>query len=226
MSLETSTEPSTAPTAARGSTPWVALITIAAIALAVFIAVLLLAGRQPEAPGIDARITEWFALHRTDGEGQVGLLLARLTTPVVLISGTVIAAVIMWLRRLRYEAVVLAVSVAVAYGVGALTKVAVHRARPEAPFNLAPESEGSFPSGHVIVIATIALVALVLAWRHLHATGRVVASVSAFLVVAAIALDRLLVGAHWFTDLLASLALATLIAVGAAIAMARRPTEG
>ena len=76
---------------------------------------------------------------------------------------------------------------------------------------LAPESEASFPSGHVLVVTTVAFVVLGLAWAGLSRAGRVAATTVAVTVTLAIALDRLVVGAHWLTDVTGSLALAAVI---------------
>jgi len=159
----------------------------------------------------DPSVAAWFAAHRTSLEGQLGLILAKATSPVVLICLTAVAALVLWRRARKLEAAILTGAVVVAYAVGYVAKHLEGRARPLAPINLAPETEASFPSGHVLVVATIAFVALGLAWRHLSTTMRVVAGVAAGLVTAAVALDRLLVGAHWMTDILGSLFLAALI---------------
>lgn len=100
-----------------------------------------------------------------------------------------------------------------AYAVGAAAKTIVARARPLAPVNLSPESEPSFPSGHVLVVATVAFVALGLAWAHLGKAGRILGTIAVVAIVGLMGLDRLVVGAHWFTDVVASIALALVIAV-------------
>ena len=74
---------------------------------------------------------------------------------------------------------------AVAYAEGAVAKFAENRSRPLALVNLAPEGEPSFPSGHVLVVAAVA--------------------------IAATATDRLVDGAHWLTDFLGSAAMAAVI---------------
>lgn len=209
----------------RRSAPWAPLVAIAVITGVAFVGLALVAGHQANPTTLDTGVMGWFADHRTNAEGQVGLLLAHATTPVVLIAGTLIAAAVLWRRGLQYEAATLAFSVAAAYVLGGAIKAVLHRARPDAPWNLAPEAEGSFPSGHVLVVSTIAFVALVLAWSHLGRRGRVIGSLLAFLAVFVMSVDRLLVGAHWLTDVLASILLAGLIAVGAAVALALKPAS-
>lgn len=160
---------------------------------------------------VDGPVSVWFASHRSAGEAHLGLLLAKVTSPAALVALVLGAAALLYWRGHRVESTVLAGSTFLAYAVGALAKMAEHRARPVAPVNLAPESEASFPSGHVLVVATIAFVALGLAWARLSRAGRVAATTVAVTVTLAIVLDRLVVGAHWLTDVTGSLALAAVI---------------
>lgn len=172
---------------------------------------------------VDGPTSVWIAAHRSITEGQLGLLLARLASPVVLVAAVALVSVALWLRRHRFEAVTLAITVVAAYGIGGVAKIAEHRARPVAPVNLAPEAEGSFPSGHVLVVATIAIVLVVLAWSHLSASTRAVAVSAAVLATTVMAADRLLVGAHWLTDVVASIALSLVLgAVVMAVTHVRR----
>ncbi len=115
-------------------------------------------------------------------------------------------------KGLRRESTLLAAATVIAYAAGAVTKCAEHRARPLSPVKLAPEGEPSFPSGHVLVIATVAVVAVGLAWAHLNRVSRVLAVVAATTATILVESDRLVVGAHWFTDVAGSLVLAGAIA--------------
>lgn len=161
---------------------------------------------------IDAPVSTWFADHRSTSVGDWGLLLARLTSPTFILIAVAAATVVLIRRGRRIEAGLLASATALAYGAGLISKYAEHRARPSFPVNLAPESEPSFPSGHLLVIATIAVVAVGLAWPHLTRVSRVLIVIAAASVTALIAVDRLVVGAHWLTDVIGSLALASVIA--------------
>ena len=169
-------------------------------------------GDHDGATYVDQPVADWFVRSRTGFEGSVGLLIANATSPLVLIAVTVVASAVLWRMRHRRIATILLLSVTAAYGVGGIAKYMEHRARPAAPINLAPEAEGSFPSGHVLVVATIAAVSLGVSWSYLSRTMRIVASLAAALGVTAVALDRLVVGAHWLTDVVASLFLASIIA--------------
>jgi membrane-associated phospholipid phosphatase len=175
-------------------------------------------GERDGATRLDPHVADWFAAHRTHLLDSLGLTTASLTAPAVLVALVVVAAGILWWRRARVASVVLLGATFVAYAATAVGKLGEHRARPTAPYNLSPETEPSFPSGHVAVAATVASVAVLLAWRHLSRAMRAGAVVVATAFVLVVCVDRLVVGAHWFTDVVASLALAAAVFGLAAIA--------
>ncbi|MEY4136217.1 MAG: hypothetical protein RL205_345 [Actinomycetota bacterium] len=203
---------------ARAIRPFVITAVIGAI---VFIVLALVLRSQGGVNAFDTSVAIWFADSRTGAMESIGKLIASLTTPFVLVAGTLIAAVVLWARSRRQDAVILAGSVFVAYLLGAIAKKMEGRARPIAPINLSPESEASFPSGHVLVVTTITFVALGLAWAHLDRTARLTWTIIAIVAVTVVSLDRLVVGAHWFTDVVGALALACVIGSCAMIANIR-----
>ncbi len=168
-------------------------------------------GEHDGVTAVDRPVAAWFAAHRTFAQGSLGLQLAHATSPAVLIALVLLTAVVLLRRGLRSEALLLTGATVVAYASGAVLKFGEHRARPSSPVNLAPEGEPSYPSGHVLVVAVIAFTVVALAWSHLSRAGRVTAVAVASVAVGGIALDRLVVGAHWLTDLAGSLALAVVI---------------
>ena len=161
---------------------------------------------------VDGPVSIWFAAHRSVSEGHLGLLLAKATSPAALIGLVAGTAFLLRRKGLRRESTLLVAATVIAYAAGAVAKYAEHRARPISPINLAPEGEPSFPSGHVLVIATVASVAVGLAWAHLNRSSRVLAVVAATTATVLVAIDRLVVGAHWLTDVVGSVALAGVIA--------------
>jgi undecaprenyl-diphosphatase len=173
---------------------------------------------------VDHAVAVWTAAHRSVVEGQAGLMLATATGPVVLAAITALISGGLWRRGRQAAALMLGVAVAAAFGIGGLIKTFDHRDRPRAPINLAPESEGSFPSGHVLVLGTLVGVVLVLVWPLLTRTARWTVTPTAVTGVVLVSLDRLVVGAHWLSDVVASLALAvTIVATAATFAAARPP---
>lgn len=168
-------------------------------------------GDQDGVTAVDGPVSLWFAGHRSSVEGHLGLLVATATSPVVLGALVLALAVLLRRRGRRLESTLLVGGTSLAYAAGFVAKYAEHRARPVAPVNLAPESEPSFPSGHVLVVATVAFVLIGLAWSQLSRGARVLAVAAAAAVVALVALDRLVVGAHWLTDVVGSVALASVV---------------
>lgn len=198
---------------ARAAAPAAAIVVLGSLVLAWLCDAV---GDRDGITAVDRPVAAWFASHRTPGDGQAGLLLARATGPAVLVVVTVALAVWLLRRGRRLDAQVLAVGVVAAYAAGGIAKVAEHRARPGAPVNLAPEGEPSFPSGHVLAVATLVGILLLLAWGRLTRSSRVVAIVLAVAAVLAVSVDRLVVGAHWLTDVLGSLALSAVVVGSAA----------
>jgi undecaprenyl-diphosphatase len=186
-------------------------VLVSVVGLAVFTWMCDAVGDHNGVTAVDGPVAQWFASHRGSTEGQLGLFLAAATSPAVLIALVVLAGVV--LRRLgrRLESTLLVGATALAYLAGAVAKVGEHRPRPVAPVNLAPEAEPSFPSGHVLVVATVASVAVAMIWRHVARLGRSASIVLAGSAVGVVSLDRLLVGAHWLTDVVGSMAMAAVI---------------
>ncbi len=209
----------------RSLWPWALLGGAALVVFLALTAVVLSADSRGQLAW-DASAARWFAVERTATQGDVGLGYADATSPAVLVGLVVVIAAVLFWRMLRLQALVLLGATFLAYACGAVAKFGVDRVRPQAPINLAPETEPSFPSGHVLVVTTIALVALGLAWGYLGRTGRVIGSLLAALWIVLTCIDRLVVGAHWLTDVLASLALAlVVVSVSLAAYQLLRPSE-
>lgn len=202
----------------KSARPFVLTAVIGAV---VFLVLAVIVRANGGVTSFDTSVAIWFGDTRTGVMESLGTLIASLTTPFVLVAATLIAAVVLWSRRRRSDAVILAGSVFVAYLLGSIAKRLVDRPRPIAPINLSPESEPAFPSGHVLVVTTIAFVALGLAWAYLDRTARLVWTSVAVVVVGVVSLDRLVVGAHWLSDVLGALALACVFGSCAMIVKAR-----
>jgi membrane-associated phospholipid phosphatase len=206
----------------RRAWPWAALALVSAL---VFARLCDDVGERDGLTRVDPSIAQWFGAFRTPLLDSVGLKVAVLTMPAAMLVAVVIVSAVLWFGRARVAAVLLLGSFLLAAGAGAIAKYAEHRARPTAPYNLAWEAEPSFPSGHVLVAATVSSVVVLLAWRHLSVALRIVAVAAATLFTLMVAVDRLVVGAHWFTDLVGSLSLAAaILGLAAVVERLLRPT--
>jgi membrane-associated phospholipid phosphatase len=157
--------------------------------------------------GYDLGAARWGAQHATAASTWTLRALTQLggTEGVILIGVVVLVAE--W-RRLG-PAIPLAFLTLVLVGetvITNLTKWVVDRARPDID-RLVGFSGASFPSGHAATAAAMwAAFALLLGRRRSITTKAVLAGVAAGVAVA-VAASRVLLGVHWFTDVLAGLAL-------------------
>jgi len=106
--------------------------------------------------------------------------------------------------RLGREALLLAATVAVGWGVGSLLKTIVARPRPDIVPHLMEVSGHSFPSGHSFN-AAVAYIAIALAFAAMSPRRAVRWTIIASAVVLSllIALSRVWLGVHYPTDVLA-----------------------
>lgn len=162
--------------------------------------------------GLDRPLLVWLAAHR-DAEATA---VARAVTllggvPFVLASTGVLVA-LLWRAGRRREPLLLAVAVV---GGGVLTgavKLLVHRDRPVLPLAIdRAESGFAFPSGHslsaLVLYGTLAYLVGTAGWPRRRTALTVF---GLLLTAAAVALSRLYLGYHWFSDVLGSWTLAVL----------------
>jgi undecaprenyl-diphosphatase len=184
------------------------------VVLAVLFGLLLLAGWLVSGPEADSDVeradgwlVRWFAAHRVAALATPSQWVADLgSTEVVIGVGAVAAVAAGLLLRAWWPVLLLAAALVGELGVFLLTTTIVDRGRPPVPHldaQLPPTS--SFPSGHTAAslclyggIAAVVCLATRARWRW-AVVG------AAALVVVAVALARLYRGAHWPTDVTASL---------------------
>lgn len=155
----------------------------------------------------DMRLARWGAANASPAATDVLRAVTQLGgAPVVFAVGLAVAAV--ELRRGRRRAVVgfLLVALIGEKIVVNLIKWGVDRARPDVG-RLAGFSGPSFPSGHAAAAATTyAAVALLLGWHRSFRVRALLSGLAAALT-AAVATTRVLLGVHWFTDVVAGVAI-------------------
>jgi undecaprenyl-diphosphatase len=118
----------------------------------------------------------------------------------------VATVVVVWVwrsRKLKGRALWAFVTMMVGWAIGDISKLIAHRARPVVDGPV-PHIEGySFPSGHALNITLAAGVMVLLLWPLLSPVQRRIAVVLAIVVAAIVGLDRLFIGAHFPSDILA-----------------------
>ena len=174
----------------------------------------------------DSPLLGWVVRHRS--AGLTAVFEGISSTPVDG-AAAVLAAGLVTLVALRTRSVgpllVLGGAVAGAVLVAELVKTVVGRARPATATMLGvPESGSGFPSAHTLVFTALAGAAALVAWRATASMGmRAVAVIVAAVASAAMGASRLYLGDHWFTDVLASYALAGAVLAAVAALTAPRP---
>lgn len=152
--------------------------------------------------------------------GQTFEVLSVVTHPNTWRLVTAVLAVLLWRRGRRRLVVWLAVTMTVGGLLGPLLKELVARSRPVFDDPVATAGGYSFPSGHALNSMLFAAVILVLGHPLARGARRAALWAGAIVVVVVTAVDRLALGVHYASDVVAGwvVALATVSATTAAFA--------
>ncbi len=183
----------------------IALGSIAALTLAVGLLLEMVQSHQGFARW-DNSAARWGAAHTTGTAESVVRVITQLGSTPVIIAVSICAALVEY-RRIPTRAVpaFLATVLVAQLIVTNVIKVAVGRQRPNVA-RLVHASGFSFPSGHTAAAAaTYAAIALVAGRHRSRRTKAVLAGVAGGITVA-VATSRVLLGAHWLTDVIAGAA--------------------
>ena len=156
---------------------------------------------------VDAAVTRWAAAHATSASlDMLGWLTWAGSTIVVVAVALATTVYAMRASRRWNVALFFLIVLGGQLALSNLIKVAVERVRPDAP-PLHVLSGPSFPSGHATAAAaTWAAVALVLG-RGASPRVRAVLMGTAAAIAVAVACSRVLLGAHWTSDVIGGLLL-------------------
>jgi undecaprenyl-diphosphatase len=141
---------------------------------------------------------------RSLGAGNALIVLQSVSQPWKLYVAATLVCLWAWLvKKLRNRALWAFVTMMVGWNLALDAKLVVQRARPvvDDPISHAPGY--SFPSGHAANVAIIATAMVFLLWPLLSATGRRVLTTVAVVVVLAVGLDRVFLGVHFASDVVA-----------------------
>ena len=156
---------------------------------------------------IDQTVARWAATHTgTAPFAMLQLLTSLGSTPVIIVVALAGASFGWWRRRGISIPLFLTIVVVGQLAASNLIKFAVERVRPDLG-PLGPLGTPSFPSGHsTAAAATYAALALVIG-RDRSPRARAVLAGIAVAVAVAVAGSRVLLDVHWFSDVVAGLAL-------------------
>ena len=151
-------------------------------------------------------------------------VVAIVTHPWVLRVAALVCAVLLWRRGERRVAVWLGVTFAIAGALSAGLKVLVARARPAFDDPIAHAGGYSFPSGHALAAMVAAGCAVVLLHPRLRGGARAALWLAAGAFVLLVGLNRVVLGVHYLTDVVAGwiVGLATVVSTVVAFAVWRR----
>jgi undecaprenyl-diphosphatase len=109
-----------------------------------------------------------------------------------------------WLGKgLRSRALWAFVTMMVGWNIGLLAKTLVGRARPVVDDPISHSPGFSFPSGHAFNAAVVCTVVVFLLWPLLSSVGHRVATLLAVVFALVVGLDRIFLGVHFPSDVLA-----------------------
>ena len=146
----------------------------------------------------------------------LGIEIAFSTIPMA-VATAVTAALLLWRRHLRTAAWTIGVMVGASVTT-TVFKLVLHRHRPTWTEPVQVLRSYSFPSGHASAIASAAGVAIVLAVLLLHRRWpRALVTVVAIALVILVGLDRVFLGVHNPSDVIAGYAVGGLWALGSAV---------
>ena len=141
---------------------------------------------------------------RETGLADVLLALQDVSRPFLLYILATGLALWAWLAKgLRSRALWAFVTMMIAWNVGLLVKVLVGRARPIVDDPISHSPGYSFPSGHAFNVAVVSTVVVFLLWPLLSSVGHRVSVALAVVFALVVGLDRLFLGVHFPSDVLA-----------------------
>jgi membrane-associated phospholipid phosphatase len=156
----------------------------------------------------DQRLADWLHNRAADPVTDVFRVVTFLGSFVTLVAASLAAAVVLWRRSERAEAVFVALAFVGAQVLTNGMKLAFRRDRPSFPDPLATATTYSFPSGHALVsLAVYGALALIIARRLSSPVERALLFVGTGVLVFAIGFSRLYLGVHYLSDMVAGFAI-------------------
>jgi undecaprenyl-diphosphatase len=127
--------------------------------------------------------------------------LSAIGSPYTLAPAVALAAGMLWWRRLKDDAVLVAAAALGGVALDEVMKLHFRRLRPEAPWALVHEHSFSFPSGHSVLAMVMYGVIVYKTQDKLNSRwARAALMVGAFLMVVGIGLSRVYLGVHYPSD--------------------------
>jgi undecaprenyl-diphosphatase len=155
---------------------------------------------------IDHEIATWFHGHLTRPFIDLMLALSNGGSPLWIAAITLVAILILALRKHWYGLLALILTVPGGMLFHHLIQVIVHRHRPFRHSEFLDLGGYSFPSGHTMaatLLYGLLAVFAILVWKGWH--WRILAILGAILAIALVGFSRIALGAHYLTDVLGAI---------------------
>lgn len=143
--------------------------------------------------------------------GSVLRVVGVITLPDTFRAIALVSAVLLWRRDRRRAAGWLVLTMTIGGVLGVVLKEVFTRSRPEWPDAITVSSGYSYPSGHALNSVLAAGCAIVLLHPVLKSTGRRLLWIAAVAIVVLVGFDRVALGVHYLTDVLAGWAVALVV---------------
>jgi membrane-associated phospholipid phosphatase len=159
---------------------------------------------------VDAVISEWLRTHSDPGFTRgMQLVSALASASTIGVLCALIACGLAW-KRLWYSLLGLVLAVGGGMLLNVLLKNLFDRARPGWADPLMALTDPGFPSGHTMMATILyGCVAVFLIWRTAAWRWRIFIAALTMLLVLAVALSRMYLGAHFLSDVLGAMAAGT-----------------
>jgi undecaprenyl-diphosphatase len=166
---------------------------------------------------VDHSVTAWVVTHRSPAADHIAVAVTSLFGPAETVGvAIVVAAAVWWASRSLLAGLTVILTVGGASIICWVIKLLVARARPPLVLQETLEYDYSFPSGHVTGTAALAGLTAVVIGLGRSRVIQVMVSTLAALAVCAVAVSRVYLGVHWFTDVAAGALLGALaVTIGA-----------
>ena len=130
--------------------------------------------------------------------------LSQVMRPLYIAPATLVGAALLWLRFRRW-ALLLPASFAASIAVTYAMKWFLDRPRPAGDLSIVNLHDAAFPSAHVAGTTSAGMALIQLAMPVLRRTARRLLDWCIIVLIGAVALSRVWVGAHWLTDVIGGL---------------------
>ena len=186
---------------------WVGLLILAVACLAA-------ATATATVTNLDASLSGVIHAHLVQPVTDLSFSITELGSTDLVLSITVLAVAVLAAVRHWHGALAVVLSVILTQAVVDVTKIIVARPRPEANAAMADASGASFPSAHSATSMALYAMLAFIAARECKGAARVAIGALGASIVVAVGFSRVLLGAHYPTDVLAGWMVGGAVVVG------------